>query len=133
MKRMKMLVSVMLCAVLLSACGGGDISSVERSFGTCERYRKAQIEAAMDEVERFFRAEFEGSKLLTIRYDEEDTAKEADDWTERYGAQAIVLKSDFHVFEDDQGVLMPDYTYKDYGWVLVKTIFGWKLMDCGYA
>lgn len=133
MKRMKNLVCVLLCAVLLTACGGGDTSSVERSFGTCERYRKAQIEGAMDEVERFFRAEFEGSKLLTIRYDEEDTAEEADDWSERYGAQAIVLKSDFHVYSDDQGVLMPDYTYEDYGWVLVKTIFGWKLMDSGYA
>ena len=60
MKKIKVLLSVLLCAALLTACGGGDISEVGRQMGESERYSKAEISRAMDQVEDHFRNEFDG-------------------------------------------------------------------------
>lgn len=132
---MKRLVALVLAlGLLLCACGGGDVSEVGRRIGTCQRFTPAQIDDAMDEVERFFKAEYDGCKLILIEYDEEATAKAADAWSEQYGAPAIVLKSEFYV--DGSGrspALNPDSTYRNYSWILVKTLFGWELKDWGYG
>ena len=134
MKKIKVLLSMVLCLMLLSACGGGDVSEVGRSIGTCELYSVHQIEDAMDEVEKFFHAEFDGCKLLRLEYDEEKTLEEAKDWSENYDAEAIVLESDFQV--DDSGrtmTLEPGETYRNYNWILTKTAFGWELRTWGYG
>ena len=113
--------ALMLSVLLLTACGGGDISEVGRSIGECERFSKREVAAAMD-------------KLLRLEYDEEKTLKEAYAWSENYGAEAIVLESDFYV--DDSGrtvTLEPDETYRNYNWILTKTAFGWKLETWGYG
>ena len=65
--------ALMLCVLLLTACGGGDVRTVARHIGRCELYSEAQISDAMDEVEIFFHAEFDGCKLLRLSYDEEQT------------------------------------------------------------
>lgn len=134
MKKLKLLVACLLCAALLAACGGGDVSEVARSIGKCELYSEKQIADAMDEVEAFFRKEYDGCKLLRLEYDEEKTRKEAYAWSENYGADAIVLVSDFYV--DDSGrtvTLEPDETYRNYEWILTRTLFGWKLETWGYG
>ena len=100
MKRIYNVLTVLLCGLLLAGCGG-DVSEVGRSIGVCERFSKREVAAAMDEVERFFRKEYDGCKLLRLEYDEEKTLEEAYAWSENYGADAIVLKSDFYV--DDSG------------------------------
>ena len=51
MKKIKVLLSLMLCLVLLTACGGGDISEVGRQMGESACYSKAEISRAMDQVE----------------------------------------------------------------------------------
>ena len=61
-KKIKVLLSLLLCAALLTACGGGDISEVGRQMGESERYSKAEISRAMDQVEDHFRNEFDGSE-----------------------------------------------------------------------
>ena len=62
--------ALMLSVLLLTACGGGDISEVGRSIGECERFSKREVATAMDEVEAFFRREYDGCKLLRqIRYE----------------------------------------------------------------
>ena len=134
MRKMKVLVSLLLCLALLTACGGGDVSEVGRRIGECERFSEQEVAAAMNEVERFFRKEYDGCKLLRLEYDEEKTGKEAYAWSENYGAEAIVLESDFYV--DDSGrmvTLEPDETYRNYEWILTKTLLGWKLETWGYG
>ena len=134
MRKMKVLASLLLCLALLTACGGGDVSEVGRRIGECERFSEQEVAAAMNEVERFFRKEYDGCKLLRLEYDEEKTGKEAYAWSENYGAEAIVLESDFYV--DDSGrmvTLEPDETYRNYEWILTKTLLGWKLETWGYG
>ena len=134
MKKWKVLAACLLCVALLAACGGGDVSEVGRSIGESEMYSKAEIAQAMDEVEDFFKAEFDGCKLLRLEYDEEKTRKEAYAWSENYGAEAIVLQSDFYVEDSGRAVtLEPDETYRNYEWILTKTVFGWELQTWGYG
>ena len=134
MKTYKILLLCLVCILLLTACGGGNVSEVGRHIGVCERFSEREVAAAMDEVERFFRKEYDGCKLLRLEYDEEKTLKEAYAWSEDLGAEAIVLESDFYV--DDSGrtvTLEPDETYRNYEWILTKTTLGWKLQTWGYG
>ena len=134
MKTYKILLLCLACILLLTACGGGDVSEVGRRIGVCERFSEREVAAAMDEVERFFRKEYDGCKLLRLEYDEEKTLKEAYAWSEDLGAEAIVLESDFYV--DDSGrtvTLEPDETYRNYEWILTRNAFGWKLQTWGYG
>ena len=134
MNRICNFLSLLLCVLLLTACGGGDVSEVGRSIGVCERFSKREVAAAMDEVEKFFRAEFDGCKLLRLEYDEEKTLKEAQEWSAQCGTEAIVLISDFSV--DDSGAdgsLSPGETYLNWKWILKKTTVGWKLETWGYG
>lgn len=134
MRKIRTVVSLLLCLVLLTACGGGDVSETARRIGKCERFSKQEVSSAMDAVERFFRKEYDGCKLLRLEYDEEKTLKEAYAWSENYGAEAIVLLSDFYV--DDSGrtvTLEPEETYRNYNWILTKTAFGWELQTWGYG
>lgn len=123
-----------LCVMILAGCGGGDVSEVGRQIGKCDRYTPGQIDAAMDEVEKEFKANYDGCTLLRLSYDEEETLDEAYAWSENYGADAIVLKSDFYVDDSGRMVTMnPDSLYKNWSWILVKTAFGWEIRDCGYG
>ena len=134
MKKIKVFLPLVLYMMLLTACGGGDVSEVGRSIGTCELYSVHQIEDAMDEVEKFFHAEFDGCKLLRLEYDEEKTREEARGWTEQCGANAIVLYSDFIVDRSGgDGSLNPDSTYRNWKWILKETQFGWALETWGYG
>ena len=134
MRKIKMLASLLLCLMLLTACGGGDVSEVGRHIGVCERFSKQEVADAMDEVERFFRREYDGCKLLRLEYDEEKTREEARGWTEQCGANAIVLYSDFIVDRSGgDGSLNPDSTYRNWKWILKETQFGWALDTWGYG
>ena len=54
MKKIKVLLSLMLCLVLLTACGGGDVRNVKRNPGASQLYSEGEINAAMNEVLDFF-------------------------------------------------------------------------------
>lgn len=134
MKKYRIFAFALALALLLTACGGGDVSEVGRQTGTCERFSEGQVDAAMDVVAAFFRKEFDGCKLLRLEYNEEKTQKEAYAWSENYGADAIVLISDFHVYDNAKTVtLEPDSTYKNYKWILTRTFLGWELQTWGYG
>lgn len=134
MKRMARWIALLLSFMMLAGCGGGDVSEVGRNLGKCERFTPRQIDDAMDEVEKFFHKEYDGCKLLRLEYDEEKTLQEAYAWSENYGADAIVLESDFYVDDSGRSVtLEPDSTYRNYQWILVKTAFGWELKTWGYG
>ena len=131
MKRCIMLILVL--ALLLTACGGGDVSETGRRIGTCELFSKEEIADAMDVVEAHFKKNFDGCKLHTIVYDEEVTARKTDLAMDQYGENTIILLTDFYVEDAGDGSLNPVQTYTNYEWTLVKTFFGWELKDSGYA
>ena len=136
MKKIKVLLFLLLCAALLTACGGGDVRGAERQMGQSERYSEAEIARAMDQVEDYFRKEFDGCKLLNLRCDEEKTRAEAEEWAQQYGAdEAIVLYSDFEVDSSGgDGSLNPDSTYRNWKWILVRSRNGaWELKTWGYG
>ena len=135
MKEMKMLILFLLCALMLTGCGGGDVSAVTRHIGECEFYSKSEVTRAMDAVEAYFKKEFDGCKLLRLEHDEEETLAEAHEWAARYETgKAIVLESDFYVGPGGgEGSLVEDEMYEDWKWILVKTAFGWEVKTCGYG
>lgn len=124
---------LLVLVLLLTACGGGDVREHGRRIGTCEQYSEAEIDDAMDVVEAHFKKNFDGCKLLNLEYDEEKTADKAAREMSRSGQETIILLSSFRVEDAGDGSFTPDQTYTDYEWTLVKTFFGWKLKDNGYA
>ena len=131
MKRCIML--ILALALLLTACGGGDMSETGRRIGTCELFSKEEIADAMDVVAAHFKKNFDGCKLHTIVYDEEVTARKTELAMDQYGENTIILLTDFYVEDAGDGSLNPGQTYMGYEWTLVKTFFGWELKDSGYA
>ena len=131
MKRCMILLLALV--VLLSACGGGDVGETGRRIGTCERFSKAEIAAAMDVVEKHFQKNFDGCRLHNIVYDEDAAVRKTELAMERYGENTIILLTDFCVEDAGDGSLNPGQTYTGYEWTLVKTFFGWELKDSGYA
>ena len=134
MKKIRVLWTVVLCLVLLTACGGGDVRNVKRETGTSERYSDAQIHSAMNVVLDFFEKEFDGCTMTQIRYDEEKFAERQNMEAEKYGAEVIILLTDFDVDSSGgDGSLNPNSTYRNYQWTLTRTLFGWELQDWGYG
>lgn len=136
MKKIKVFLSLVLCLVLLTACGGGDVSEVGRQVGEPTLFSEQEVDQAMDEVVKFFRAEFDGCKLLNLRYDEERNREEAEGWARQYDAEeAIVLLSDFKVDSSGgDGSLNPDSTYRNWKWILIRNRReAWELKTWGYG
>ena len=129
----KYIVLFLAMVLLLTACSGGDVSETGRRIGTCEHYGEGEIADAMDVVEKHFKKNFDGCKLINLEYDEEKTADKAAREAERCGQETIILLSSFRVEDAGDGSLNPGQTYTDYEWTLVKTFFGWELKDSGYA
>ena len=135
MKRMKILVSVMLCAVLLTACGGGKVRTMP-VIGPSELYTDREIGKAMDIVADYFKKEFDGCTLIRLEYDEAAVRDELMGWADQYDeGQAIVLLSDFEVDSSGgDGSLNPNDTYRNWKWILTRTGAGeWQLRTWGYG
>lgn len=131
---MKRLIALLLCALLLTGCTGGDVSRVDRVVGESELYTELEIKRAMNKVMGFFKAEFDGCTLTELRYDEEKVAERQRAWKEDYGSEAIILFATFDVDETGgDGSLEPNSTYTRYKWLLTKTMFGWEIRDWGYG
>ena len=136
MKRICNFLTVLLIVLLLTACGGGDVSEVGRQIKEGGAYNRMEIARAMNEVEGYFEAEFDGCKLLSLCYDEEKTGAEAAEWAAQYGTEeAIVLLSDFEVGSSGgDGSLNPDSTYRNWKWILTRDGKGeWELRTWGYG
>lgn len=134
MKHLKLWITLLLGVLILTGCGGGDVSEAGRQIRNPERYTKGQIADAMDVVENYFKRNFDGCTLHTIVYDEEATRQETSLAVEAYGEDTIILTTDFWVDgTGGDGSWNPDTMYRNYTWVLRKTFFGWKIEDRGYA
>lgn len=127
---MSLMSLILIAALVLSGCSGGDADHVERIVGDSAYYTEAEIRRAMDVVTRFFEREFDGCTMTELAYDETFTERERDD-----GEEAIVLLASFEVDEGQtDGSLEPGGTYDRYQWVLRRTwLGGWELQSWGYA
>lgn len=134
MKKINVWLSVMLCAALLTACGGGNVRNVKRNPGESQLYSNGEINSAMNEVLDFFHKEFDGCTMTEIRYDEEKYAERQRTESEDHGREVIILLTDFTVDSSGgDGSLNPNSTYRNYQWTLTRTLFGWKLQGWGYG
>lgn len=136
MNKIRMLAFLMLWAVLLSACGGGNIRQVMPAIGPSELYTGSEIEDAMDIVLDFFKKEYDGCTMTRLEYDEAEVRDAQMGWAEQYGEdQAIVLLSDFDVDSSGgDGSLNPNSTYENWKWILTRSGNGaWTLRTWGYG
>ena len=134
MKKIKVLLSLVLCLVLLTACGGGDVRNVKRIPGESQLYSEGEINSAMNVVLDFFQKEFDGCTMTEIRYEEQKYAERQRLESEDYGREVIILLTDFDVDSSGgDGSLNPNSTYRNYQWTLTRTLFGWELQDWGYG
>ena len=134
MKKIKVFLPLVLCLVLLTACGGGDVRNVRRIPGESQLYSNGEINSAMKEVVDFFQKEFDGCTMTEIRYEEEKYAKRQRLESEDYGREVIILLTDFDVDSSGgDGSLNPNSTYRNYQWTLTRTLFGWELQGWGYG
>ena len=124
---------VLLLVLILSGCGG-KVDDAELTIGTSYLYSEKEIQSAMRVVMNQFERGFESCKLLTLTYDEELSAKSADDWAEQYEAdEAIVLESSFYVIGNKNPTLNPNSVYRGWQWILTRNGNGtWELQTCGY-
>ena len=129
-------IALLLCALVLTACGGGNVRRVMPVIGPSELYTDREIEEAVDIVLDYFRGEFEGCTLTRLEYDETAVREELLGWAEQYDeGQAIVLLSDFEVapFGACES-LNPGDTYRNWKWILTRTGGGkWTLRTWGYG
>ena len=136
MKLIRLFVFLLLCLMLLTACGG-DTGNVERVMSQSALYSEEEIGQAMDMVEAKFRKEFEGCRLKNLRYHEyERYLLEQQEWAAQYGEEeAIVLLSDFSVSEfGADPSLNPNENYINWKWVLTRSDGGkWTLRTWGYG
>ena len=115
---------------------GGNTWGVKRIVGESRyfQYSAKDIRNAMDLVERKFRRDFEGCKLLRLEYDESKTLAEQLE-REKYDGvkRTMVLLSDFYVGFGAEPSLNPNDTYRNWKWILTDDGSGWELRTWGYG
>ena len=125
---------MIVCALILG--WGGNTWRVNRIIGesTYFQYSENDIREAMDVVERKFRRDFDGCKLLRLEYDESKTMVDQVERGKGYGVKrTIVLISDFYVGVGAEPTFNPNDTYKNWTWILTDDGSGWELRTWGYG
>lgn len=115
---------------------GGNTWGVKRILGESSyfQYSAKDIRNAMDVVERKFRRDFEGCKLLRLEYDESKTMVDQVKRGNDYGIKrTIVLISDFYVGIGAEPTFNPNQTYQNWTWILTDDGSGWELRTWGYG
>ncbi len=124
-----------LLALLLSGCGGGDVSKVTiADWEPSERYSDAQIRDAMEVVKAYFASEFEGCTLTELAY--QDRIAECEEYQALYGVdEVIIITSSFDVdASGGDGSLEPNGSYTGWKWVLARNAGQkWEHRTHGYG
>ncbi len=134
------LFAALLCAVLTALFfyprGGGNVETVVIPPAESDIYTEKDIRAAADTVVQYFKEGFDGCTLKELRYAGDEAAGQFAEWEEQYEIdEVIVLMSTFDVdASGGDGSLNPNYTYKNWGWVLGRNAGGeWKHLTYGYG
>ena len=129
----------LLLTVILAFFGAADFRkapmSVQMSMSEDPVYTEAEVDAAVEVVQKAFKKNFKGCTLQSITYDEEAFAETQKVWAVQYGAEeAIVLTSSFQTGKNGgDGGLNANTTYKDWQWVLTRNGGSqWELQTWGY-
>lgn len=121
--------------ILLGHNDKGDIRQVQISLSSSDIYTEKEIQAAMNQVLKFFQQEYKGCTLTDLWYEERLSAPAAKSWAEQYAAEeAMVLLSNFTVDSSGgDGSLNPDSVYSDWQWILTRSQGSeWELKTWGY-
>ena len=135
MRRIAALLLAVALVLALGGCSRGDVNGVARNIYTEGEFTHADINGAMDAVEKHFRKHFGGCTLLLIEYDDGFSTERAEGLAEKYGAdRCVVLTSSFET--DAEGgkdhTFNPNDTYTRFQWIVTETNGRWKVQDCGY-
>lgn len=135
MKRLRVLTLVILLLLILTACGG-NVDNVNVIHVDSQIYTQAEINAAIDVVLSYFRANFDGCTLTQLCYAGDEAEDAFDQWANQYNSdQAIILVSSFDVGSSGgDGSLNPNSTYTEWQWILVRDEGGnWRHATHGYG
>lgn len=131
------IVCAALCAAYPHLYRGNSSPVTKEEIGASVIYTDADIQAAMDAVQKSFGKDFRDCAMTELWYDETVSSQEADEWKEQYQSdEAIVLLSNFEVGPSGgDGSLEPNSVCKNWKWVLVRDSGsgGWALKTWGYA
>lgn len=142
MKKVFVLLTAILIALGLAACGGSvseAASEVDIDYGESDLYSKADMDAAIALIQDEFNT-WEGCELHSIRYiSDECNSAENIAWMNDLGyagtevTQCIEFESDFHSPKNGGGGWEPDMEYMNWQWWLARTDDGeWNLITWGY-
>ena len=136
MRKFIPLLVMMILAVLLSACGKGDVSQVSVNRRYSQIYTEKEIDDAIRVAIGYFKDEFEGCRLLEIGYAGDERGEALVEWADRYGVdQVMILVSSFETGPGGgDGSLNPNDTYRNWQWILGRSNGGkWKHLTHGYG
>ena len=136
MKKFIPLLCMLVFALLLSGCGGGNAADVSVNYQPSRIYTEREISKAVDVAAAYFEKEFDGCTLLEIGYIGDQAGKEFIERANQHGVdEVIILISSFAVgTEGGDGSLNPNDTYRNWRWILGRTNGGqWKHLDHGYG
>ena len=142
--RIKIIIAILifiLCASLAACKSAGKTDGAEIDYGSSSKFSEAEIGSAVDAVLVKFK-DFEGCELIKVRYDEERSDLQAENYMEKgigrhNGVErenVIVLLSDFKTSSKSGASFNPDSTYTDWNWILIRNSSAddWVVSDWGY-
>lgn len=131
---MKKIFTFMLVFVLLFAVGCGAVSDADTDLGHSKSYDEKELEDAAHQINKHFRAMYNGCTLLTVKYDGDATAKDNLDYCrelepDKDYVDCVVFTSSFETSEHCDTTLEPNQTYEDWQWYLAREKGGeWELV-----
>ena len=127
-------VLILAFAVVLFLNHGGAVRDVQRIPTESMLYTDEEIQMGMDIAIQAFSEGFDGCKLLTIAYDEEETLAETQRRGEEDGERKIlVLVSSFFAGKNAEACFNPNMVYTGWKWILQDSGDGWEMIGSGYA
>ena len=124
MKKTLFMITLVIISFLINGCSTK--TTPDRVIESLTIYSEDEVNVAMDIAEKYFKKNFRGSELKTIKYDEELSANDINYYSSIYE----VSESDIMCLD----IFFSQEGYDDFReYILVRNDYGkWKIKDCGY-
>lgn len=137
-KKVFVLIACVLIAIMIYGVvtfSGGKVSNCEIAPIESSIFTEEDYEAAYKVALNYFRKNFTGCTMTSIRYAGDDRLDGMKEWAEEYDVdEVIILESDFRSGSNMELGLNPNQDYTDWQWILVRNKGGrWKHRDHGYG